>query len=259
MAKKYKAQNSVLSFVTTALFAYVIGLPLVIALLMSFFGSIGEIITQVVSLIPFGESFFAITIQIINTITGQAISYNTADYLSWSYIFGELAKGLFTVIIFEALKLLICIPMGFMDEKGKIKPEGFWNKGKYLLVVAICSLVAACLAPLPINYILDNLQSLGSFWAGMISSLVSAVLVGGGIFFFMFLKSISLGIAIAYVLVKYLLVDACSIAVSYVMILAILIGLQKGFFLLTAESMGMLLALSIMLSALDMLFDNLFS
>lgn len=260
MANYNRGRNSILSFVAMAFLLYFIGLPLVIAVLMDYFGSVGEIITNVIDLIPFGKPYYEFAVQLVNSLGGQVVSYmNFTGYLTIGYIIGELAKGLFTVIIFEALNLGVCMLLGFVDSDGRINPEGFWNRAKYLLITAINALIAACLSPLPLNYIFSNLHSLGGVWSSIVSLVLSAVLVGGGVAFFVFLSSLSIGMAIAYVLIKFFLLGACRISVSYLAILVILIGWQNGLVLLTANGVLLLLVMGLALGGIEMMIKGTFS
>lgn len=257
MANYNRGRNSVLSFVAMAFLLYFIGLPLVIAVLMDYFGSVGEIITNVIDLIPFGKPYYEFAVQLVNSLGGQVVSYiNSTGYLTIGYIIGELAKGLFTVIIFEALNLGVCILLGFVDVHGKINPKGIWNRAKCLLITVISALIAACLSPLPLNYIFSNLHSLGGVLASIVSLALSVILVGGGVAFFVFLSSLSIGMAIAYVLIKFFLIGACRISVSYLAILVILIGWQNGLFLLSVSGMALLFTIGLMLGGIEMMIKG---
>lgn len=260
MANYNRGRNSILSFVAMAFLLYFIGLPLVIAVLMDYFGSVGEIITNVIDLIPFGKPYYEFAVQIVNSLGGQVVGYmNLNGYLTIGYIIGELAKGLFTVIIFEALNLGVCMLLGFVDSDGRINPEGIWNRAKCLLITAINALIAACLSPIPLNYIFSNLHSLGGVWSSIVSFLLSVVLVGGGVVFFVFLSSLSIGMAIVYVLIKLLLFGACRISVSYLAILVILIGWQNGLVLFTVNGVLLLLVMGLALGGIEMMIKGAFS
>lgn len=257
MANYNRGRNSILSFVAMAFLLYFIGLPLVIAVLMDYFGSVEEIITNVIDLIPFGKPYYEFAVQIVNSLGGQVVGYmNLNGYLTIGYIIGELAKGLFTVIIFEALNLGVCMLLGFVDSDGRINPEGIWNRAKCLLITAINALIAACLSPIPLNYIFSNLHSLGGVWSSIVSFLLSVVLIGGGVAFFVFLSSLSVGMAIAYVLIKFFLIGACRISVSYLAILVILIGWQNGLFLLSAGGVALLFTIGLMLGGIEMMIKG---
>ena len=75
MANYNRGRNSILSFVAMAFLLYFIGLPLVIAVLMDYFGSVGEIITNVIDLIPFGKPYYEFAVQIVNSLGGQVVGY----------------------------------------------------------------------------------------------------------------------------------------------------------------------------------------
>ncbi|MCQ2510882.1 MAG: hypothetical protein MJ116_10520 [Lachnospiraceae bacterium] len=248
------------SFVALAILLYFIGLPLIMAALLEHFGSVGEIITNMIDLIPFGKTYYEFAVQIVNSLSGQVVNYNHFDdYLTIGYIIGELAKGLFTVIMFEALNLGCSIFLGLVDPKSaKIDPRGIWNKAKYVLITAINALLAACLSPLPMNYIFSIMHSLGSVGSGIVSFLLSVVLVGGGVAFFVFLNSLSVGKAIAYVLIKFFLIGACRTSVSYLAILAILLGWQNGLYRLLASGVTLFFTIALLLGGIEMAIKNVF-
>lgn len=247
MANYNRGKNSIVSFVAMAFLLYFIGLPLVIAALLDYFGSIEEIIINTIDLIPFGESYYAISVQIVNSIGGQISNYiQLDDYLSFEYIIEELAKDLFTVIIFEALHSGVCTLLGLVDA------EGIWNKAKYILITIINALIAACLSPIPLNFIFSNLDSLEKIGSTIVSLLLSVVLVGGGVAFFVFFRSLSIGGAIVYVFVKFMAMGVCRISISYFAIFVVLIGWQNGLSLLWASGALLLLANGLILSGIEM-------
>lgn len=241
------------------MFAYFILLPLLAAVLKNVFGSVYDIINNVIDLIPFGESLYGLAIQIVNSITGQVMNYSTVTgYFTFTYFLEELLKGLFTVIIFEASNLFMCIVLGFTDSRGKIKPEGMWNKAKYVLISLIDALISACLAPFLMNYIFSSLPSLGSVWSVVISSLMSVILIGGGIAFFLFLAELSIGMAIAYVLIKFILIGVIRLTLSYLSIFLILIGWDNRTYLLSVGGFAGLIGVGLLLAGIEIIVKSAF-
>lgn len=103
-----------------------------------------------------------------------------------------------------------------------------------------------------------NNSGLGNIGAGIISFLVSAVLVSGGIAFFVFSSSFNIGVAIGYVFIKFFLSGVCRISVSYLAILMILIGWKEGIFFVLSGGVLALLALGIMLGGIEMILESAF-
>lgn len=253
MSRQYKAHNSILSFVSLAFLLYFVGLPIIIAALMSYFGSIAEVITNVIDLIPFGKTYYWLSLQIINALGGQISTYiGMNGYLSISYILEELAKGLLTAILFEAMNYALPAIMGLNE------PHGIWNKAKLILITVANALIAACLSPLPLNYIFSNINSLGIVGTSIISSLLSFILVGGGTAFFVFLNNFNIGTAIVYVLTKFIVMSTFRLSVSYLSILIILIGWQNGLFGLMASGVAGLLSVALILGGIELMLDSLF-
>lgn len=257
MAKNNKGQNSILSFCALMILMYFLGLPLIAAILQAYFGSIGQVITNAIDMIPFGETYFELGIQIVNAIGGQVVNYaDMTGSLTFGYITTELAKALFTVIMFEAVNFLAGKLMGFADG-GKIKPTGIWNKAKFMLISVFNALLAAFLAPIPMNYIFDHFHMASEFWQTVISIVLSTALVGGGISFFALLCGMSALTAILYVVGKFFVVGACRISISYIAIFVVLIGWQNGLPIQLITGMSCLLVVGLVLGGIEMLIGTL--
>ncbi len=261
MAKNEKEKRfPIFKFVALALLLYYFGGPLIMAVLTGIFGPVPEIINKMVDLIPFGESYYAIAIQVVNSILGEATSNNIKEYFTISYVLQNLAKELFTVVIFEAATLSACIVLGLADSRGNLNPKGAWEKIEYYLITVIIALASACLAPIPLEgVIFSRFHTLESSWQSIISLILSVVLVGGGIAFFLFLYSFSIGKAIAFVFIKFLLLGTFRISVCYLAILVYLIGEENRLFLLSAGGVTSLLALGIMLVGIEMVLKSAFA
>lgn len=104
MANYYRRQNSILSFVAMAVLSYFVGLPLIIAILMEYFGSVDEIIVNVVGLIPFGQQYYELAIQFINFLSG--VCRISVSYLAILMILIGWKEGIFFVLSGGVLALL---------------------------------------------------------------------------------------------------------------------------------------------------------
>ena len=101
---KRNVLNSPLSFIALILVLYIFVLPLIIAVLCGYFGSISEVINKVIDLLPFGEGIFKIAAALFSSLTSQVVSFQQVQgYLTFTYVMGEVIKGMFTIIVFEVL------------------------------------------------------------------------------------------------------------------------------------------------------------
>ena len=96
----------------------------------------------------------------------------------------RIGEGIFTIIIFELLNLLLYMVLGLTDGTGR------WNGLKKTCVTVFDALLAACLAPLPIQFAMDQIsilmangQGLRQIAGNIISCIVYAVVAGGAIVF----------------------------------------------------------------------------
>lgn len=223
--------------------------------LMDSLGGMGEIITDLVELFPFGEASYAVAIGIINAIAGQGINYASIQgVFSFAYLMQELLEGIFTVIIYEASNLAMTRLMDLDDPNVR----GIWNAAKRVVLSAGLAILAACFAPALINYIFSGMGAMSIGWKTVISSLVSIILVGGGIGFFLFLYSLTLGAALGYVLIKFLLTGGARLFVSYVCIFIFCIGIHLGLFSMIFGGFSSLLVITLLLAGIEKMIDSNF-
>lgn len=253
MAKKKYVLNSPASLLGTILLMLFI-VPIVIISFAEALGGFSQIITDLIDLLPFGEAWYFVAIQIINAMTDQALSLQPVHTApSVSYIIQELSEGIFTVIIYEALRLLFFIPMDLTGDNA-----GRWNKGKRLVISVAMAVLAACLAPALINWTFANLNVLGQGMRTFLSALISLILLGGGVAFFLFLKSFTVGIAIAFVLIKVFVEGLLRLAVSYVSLFALLVGFEQNAWSLIIGGMSGFLGIALLLAGIEMMLKPLF-
>lgn len=218
-------------------------------------GGMGEIITDLVDIFPFGEGAYAVAIAIVNAIAGQGVNYAVIQgVFTFSYVMQELLEGIFTVIIYEAGTLALNKLMQLDDPDVR----GVWNSIKRMVVSAGVAILAACFAPALINSIFSNMGILSNGWKTAISSLVSIILAGGGVAFFLFLYSLSFGAALGYVLLKFLVVGGLRLFGCYVFIFIFCLGIHNGMFYLIFTGSGGLLALTLALAALELMISSVF-
>ena len=254
MAKKERKYilNSPISLLATILM-FVILVPVVVLPFVNALGGFEEIITDLIELLPFGHAFHHIAIIIVNSITGQIVNYSSIQgVFTFSYVVQELAEGNFTVIIYEALYLATSMVMGLAGEDKR----GRWNGMKRLAAKVAMAVIAACLAPALINWTFANLNVLSNGWQTFLSGVISAILLGGGGWFFVTLFSAkAVGAVIAFVLLKFLVVGFLRLVFSYVFLFVLLIGLEQGTFLLMLSGMSGFLGVMLALAGIELMVD----
>ena len=252
MAKRkyFSSMNSLGSFIATLLFLYFLVSALVVPFINAL-GGIGEIITDLVELLPFGEAWYWIALQLINTISGQVVSnYPMAGNFSFSYLLNELCQGVFTVILYEAGCLLMSMIMG-LEKKGR------WIKLKDLAVKVGVAIIAACLAPALINYIFSGLPNMAQGWQIFISSLVTTILSLGGTAFFLFLYGLTLGNAALFVFLKFFVVGGLRLGGTYIFLMLFLLGCKNHLFSVAFRGLSGFLIVILLMSAIEMMLKPL--
>lgn len=243
--------KSPVSFVATLLVLY-FAVPLIVFPFINALGGIGEIVTDLIELLPFGHLHYWLAVEIINSIAGQAVNYSAiGGVFTVGYVVQELAEGIFTVIIYEAGCKLFEIIMGLDQDAG-------WIKLKRMAVNIAVAIVSACLAPALINFIFSNMGSFSTGWKVAISSLVSTILLGGAVGFFLFLKGLSIGAAIAFVALKFVAVGFVRLALSYVCIFLILLCAQNGIFAGLIGGVSGLLGVALILAGIELMISSAF-
>lgn len=257
MARRNKHKyilNSPISLLSTILIMVFI-VPVVVLPFVNALGGFEEIITDLIELLPFGHAFHHIAILIVNSITGQIVNYHSIQgVFTLSYVIQELAEGIFTVIIYEALCLATSMLMGLADKNNR----GRWNGMKRMVVKVAMAVIAACLAPALINWTFANMGGLSNGWRTFLSGVISAVLLGGGGWFFVTLFSAkAVGTVIAFVLLKFLVVGFVRLVFSYIFLFVLLIGFQQGTFSLMLSGMSGFLGVILILAGLELMLDKI--
>lgn len=253
MAQKYKAKNSIISFVALAFLLYFVIFPMVLLMLSDLLGSADELITNAIDLFPFGEAWYYIAVKILAAFHSQgSVGVQLTRNFSFYYFMSELVKGLFSAVIFEAINLFAGLVMGLDGSKG------FWNKGKLCLMNIANAFLSAWLAPFLIGYIMSSLGNIGNVWAALFSVIPTGIIVLGGVAFFMAYKGLSLGKSVCYVGAKFLFLDMLRLGVTYISTFLVILGWQNGFFIFILGGISGLLGVALMLFAIDLMLEAAF-
>ncbi len=255
MARKKRRYilNSPISLLSTILLMFFV-IPVVVLPFVNALGGFSEIITDLIELLPFGQAFYEIALLIINSMAGQVVNYHAIQgVFTLSYVIQELSEGIFTIIVYEALRLGVFLLMDLTDDN-----RGRWNKMKRLVVSVGMAIISACLAPALINWTFSNMQGLGTGLKVFFSSLISTILLGGGVAFFVFLQGFSLGMSIAFVALKFLLVGALRLSGSYIFLMMLLIGCEHHIWSLILSGMSGFLGIILLLVGIELMIDSVF-
>lgn len=254
MARKKNVLNSPTSLLGTVLMAVII-VPAVVLPFVEALGGVDEIIIDLIDLLPFGQAFYEIAIIIVNGMLDQVVSFHGLQgVFTLSYVVQELAEGIFTVIIYEALRLAVLMVMGLADPENR----GRWNGMKKIVVSVAVAVIAACLAPALISWTFGNMSSLASGWKVFVSSLISVILLGGGVAFFVFLSGLAIGQSIIYVALKFFLVGAIRLAGSYIFLMLLLLAWQSGIWSLFTGALSSFLLIMVLMALVEMLLESIF-
>lgn len=250
--------NSPVSFIALIIVLYLIVIPLIIAVLCGVFGSIPEVINKVVEFLPFGEGILHLTIGLFSALTSQAVSFQeTQGYLSFTYVLGEMAKAMFTIIVFEALNRGLFFLLG-LNEKG------YWIRLKKVCVMVFNALLAPCLAPFLMNFVTDWLSQLvssgqfsGRLAGNILFCVLFAVVAVAAIMIMQSWAGLGFGMSIAYVLGKTVVLDFIRLLCSYLCILLILLFWQTGNYGMMIPACGGLLGVALIFAGIDLMLDPL--
>lgn len=248
-----RGRNSIISFIALAILLYFLGLPTLALILRGIFGSIPSVISTVVSIIPFGEGIFYLAVQIYGAALGQiADTIDLGWSLTFSYLVEELVKGIFVALIFEALNEGVVLVLGLKGE------HGIWNVGKRIMVTVADALLAACFAPLIIDFAFEQVRHLGEVGAWAIRIILALIVIFGGIGVFALLKGLTLIWAVLYVAIKFLLLDAASLLISYLSVLVALLALEYGMPLLFLSGVSGLIGIGLIVAGISLALESAF-
>ena len=79
MSKEYKAKNSIISFVALAFLMYFIVFPIVMLMISDIFGSMNDLITNLIDLMPFGGFWYLIAVKIVSGVCSPIHTINNLD------------------------------------------------------------------------------------------------------------------------------------------------------------------------------------
>ncbi len=254
MSKEYKAKNSIISFVALAFLMYFIVFPIVMLMISDIFGSMNDLITNLIDLMPFGGFWYLIAVKIVSGVLSPIHTINNlGQAVSFYYILSELMKAMISSIIFEAMKLLTDITMGLKGSKG------IWNKAKLWLMYLVNGLVSAYLAPFLITYILSQLGGYNSLAARLFTIVPVGIIVIGGILFFKVTStaaSYTIGKSIVYVCAKFFCLNMMQLFATYILAFVVLIAADMGAFQLVSVGMVALFLIAILLCSIDAMLDS---
>lgn len=250
--RKSNPMNNWGSLVATLVILYFLFCCVVLPLI-DWLGGFWEILADIVEVIPFGEAWYWVALQIVSALTGQtAQNIAISGGLTFQYMISELAQGLFTVILYEASTTFLFGIMGLND-------KGRWIKSKKLAVKMGMAVICACFAPGLINFIFSNLSNMSIGWQIFIPTLVSIILTGGGFVFFMLLLGLTVGQALIYVILKFILLGTVRLIGTYVFMMICLIGIQTHAFGMLAGGAAGFIVIVILMVGIELMADSLFT
>lgn len=247
--QRERGRNSFLSFIVLLIVIYLIGLPVLLATR----GSAADLIGDMADLIPFGSFVLQISVKLLSKFVQVNPSYlSILPLFTFANFLEELAKGLFTVILFEALNLLGGLMLGVWN------PEGRWNRMKKLALSVLNALLAAAFAPWLIRVVLDNIKQAGGLMTAVVSGVLALVLLGGGAAFFAAMLGISASMALLYVIIKFGLIACIELFLVYFFIYSVLLVWETGAYWALLTGSGSLFVCLLLLAGIGLMIDSVF-
>lgn len=218
-------------------------------------GTIRSIWLDVLDVFPFGGMLGELTIHIVSKVIGQYIDVN--EYISGSSQLNnavvwlrEILKLCMTGIFYGALTAAV-------DNWIKVKKTSRgWAGAERILWHMFCALLSSVLCGLVFQFLYGQLDQLASGVARAITDIIMFGVTAGGIFAYILILG-TLGKALAYVVVKLIVVNTLNVVASYVLVLSILLCLSEKAYLLLMGSVGAWGICIVLLIGVDMMLSSI--
>lgn len=249
MANRNQGSNSIISFLALVFLTYFLFLPVVLLILMKYFGSPGEILLSIADKIPFGEQ----TKEIVEVIWAFVVSFGSQAFtltsirdISISYVLQEMLKELAVLMVFEPLKIVLCSFLGL------VHASGHWNKTKKALVISVCALIATVFAPIPINMFQEQIQYLSNNASNWLLATETVLMTAGGMAVFALIG----GWILIGVVFGLLVLGAFQVTVGYFFLMFMLKMLEEKVYWAGAISVAGLVVTSVFVALASILMES---
>lgn len=256
------SRNSPVSFAALLIISYfIVGFTLASAAALSGAGTVLDMLLGMVEILPFGEFFLRITVQIISSLM-QTTSISVESILG-----GTVSSGRLIALdwVKETCKLILAAGFNaalyaFLEMVMGLADRGFWIYLKRVVVMMLSAYLAAFAAAMSLDAVYNQLGGLAAGWQAFISGLIALISVGGvfAIMCILFLGGGSIASFIVYFLLRYILLGIMRVGIAYIGALSILILAQSGNISNLIAGQGALFVILIMLVGVDLALRSAF-
>ena len=247
--QKRKPKRSIISLVACLFLLYFLIFPLICYIFLGKADAANNI-SNVVSLIPFGNAWYACAINIFAELTNTSLEVLSLPPITVTYALGELAKSIFTAIIFELLYMLLSHIMGFEEYRGVN------NYVMRICTSLMLALLAACIAPSVMEHLVGLFHLFGSGMSDVITFFIIVLQLGGMIAFLLIFKGLSILNSALFVLIKLVLVDLLRLVICYISFFMLYIAITQKMYLLLAPTFCDFVGIGILLLGIELMLQS---
>lgn len=247
--QRKKPKRSIVSLVACLFLLYFLIFPLFCYIFLGKADAANDI-SNVVSLIPFGNAWYACAINIFSELTSTSLEMLSLPPITVAYVLSELAKSIFTAIIFELLYMLLSNMMGFEEYRGV---------NNYIMRICtslMLALLAACIAPAVMEHLVGLFHLFGSGISNVITFLIIALQLGGTIAFLLIFKGLSILNSALFVLIKLVLLDLLRLVICYISFFMLYIAIAKKMYLLLVPTFCGFVGIGILLIGIELMLQS---
>lgn len=211
---------------------------------------------EMLDVIPFGKPVAQLALKFYSTVVSIAVDetyylagLKTLTVLDW---LEDFCKMCLTAVVYEALSKAGIAWMEISQEKN------IWMIIQKILWEIACAFISAITAGLLLKFLFEQMKQLSGAATAVISSVVIAIIVAGGVWIFHLLLKIGFGLAIGYVFVKMILMNCCKLLVTYMLSAFVLLCLMEGTYVRMFQGIGSWAVVIIIIIGIDLVLDSVF-
>lgn len=221
-------------------------------------GVILQIWLSMVSEIPFGKFFSELAVNIFTEGFGMGLDVNTylinANKLTFVKVLEDTCCLMLTALVYQAVDYACQALLGVAG-----KQSGLHNILMQACSKIIAIMISTFIATILVGFLYGQLSKLSQVWQGGISGIVSLITVIGAFGVAQTVLVAGFWGIIAFVCIKVILVNLLKVSASYIALLLLIIFVNEGAIGYAVGVFGGWAAIIIMLTAIELMMDGLFS
>ena len=211
---------------------------------------------EMLEVIPFGKPVAQLALKFYSSVVSASVdeAYYLAGLKTLTVLdfLEDFCKMCLTAVVYEALSKAGIAWMEISQEKN------VWVVIQKILWEIACAFISAVTAGLLLKFLFEQMKQLSGTMTALISSIVTVIIIAGGVWIFHLLLEIGFGLAIGYVLVKMILMNCCKLLVTYMLTAFVLICLSEGTYGMLLGEIGSWAFVIIIIIGIDLVLDSVF-